>query len=63
MRKKSKHTTCPNCGRDLNRYPALYPNQKCPTLREVIKDMFGFRTKWRRYRRLSHQISGWTLLR
>jgi hypothetical protein len=41
---------CPNCGRDLRRYPALYPNQQCPTTMEAILDRLGFPTRWEEYR-------------
>ena len=46
---------CANCGRDLDRYPALYPNQKCPTLVEIIKDMLGIHTRWKQYRRVLNE--------
>ena len=43
---------CANCGRDLKRYPALYPNQECPTRLEIILDRLGLPTRWKRYRRI-----------
>jgi len=41
---------CPNCGRDLERYPAINPNQECPKWWEVILDKLGLPTRWKRYR-------------
>lgn len=43
---------CSNCGQNLERYPAPYPNLECPTLEEVEQDKRGLPTRWSRYREL-----------
>lgn len=41
---------CRSCGVSLKQFPAMYPNQDCPTKEEIEAEKRGERTRWTEYR-------------
>jgi hypothetical protein len=37
---------CLNCGQDLERFPASYDGEECPTPKEIERDSKGLPTRW-----------------